>query len=364
MKTITFAASFLIVMSATTALSQVKSVTAANDSAANATRARVLKKDVRANGNTGISPHAPILQARANDLAESAPFRRAAVPASKRPEKLPAVSSSPGPALSNKGTESLSTSGVSTPAVSPVSTQIYRVSSQDVLDIQLAGNPTRESTLFTVLESGELEYPFAGAPFKVAGLTTGEIAGLLRQRIKILENPMVIVNIRDYASHHVTITGFVAAPGRKSLRREAVPLFALLAEALVLPEAAQATIIRQGSPALVADLKDPKQAATLVATGDVIKVSGLPPAPTDFFFIGGAINSAGQKPYHAGITLSQAILASGGTAANAGDRVRVSRVGATRRLVTAEHNLGRILSGKIPDPVLQKGDRIEVLPAY
>ena len=41
---------------------------------------------------------------------------------------------------------------------------------------------------------------------------------------------------RDYAaSHAVTVTGFVSAPGAKTLRREAVPLYAILAEALVLP---------------------------------------------------------------------------------------------------------------------------------
>ena len=99
-----------------------------------------------------------------------------------------------------------------------------------------------------------------------------------------------------------------------------------------------------------------------MAAGDIIKVSGALPAPTEFFFIGGAINSPGQKPYHDGITLTQAILASGGTAANAGDTVRVSRLGTTGRLITEEHNLRKIQSGNIPDPVLQKGDRIEVAP--
>lgn len=359
MKNITIAASFLLAMFATTASSQVKSVAGLNDSPTSASNARVLKQDGTTKDNTAISLDVPTLQARANNPAESA--RYAAVPAGRIPEVTPSGLNSDKPTGSNNATTSLSTS-TSSPALSAASTQIYRVGSRDVLDIQLGGNPMRESTLFTVLESGELEYPLASAPVKVAGLTTAEIASLLRQQIKILENPTVIVNVRDYASHRVAITGFVAAPGRKSLRREAVPLFTLLAEALVLPEAARATIIRQGRTVVVADLKDPQQAATLVAAGDIIKVSGALPAPTEFFFIGGAINSPGQKPYHDGITLTQAILASGGTAANAGDKVRVSRRGANARLITEEHNLRKIQSGNIPDPVLQKGDRIEVVP--
>jgi protein involved in polysaccharide export with SLBB domain len=241
--------------------------------------------------------------------------------------------------------------------------QVYRVGVRDVLDIQLSEHAGRSSTLFTVLEGGVLEYPFAGGPIPVAGLTTSEIAVVLRQRIKIFDNPAVTVNVRDYASHAVTVNGFVAAPGTKTLRREAVPLYALLAESLVLPEATRATITRQGRAPIIVDLKDANLAATLVVPGDAIKVSGLPAGPTEFFFIGGEIKSPGQKAFSAGLTLTQAIMASGGTSAAAGSKVKVSREGADRLLVTEEYNLRKILSGKAPDPLLQKGDRIEMTDA-
>ncbi len=85
-----------------------------------------------------------------------------------------------------------------------------------------------------------------------------------------------------------------------------------------------------------------------------------PVETNDFFFIGGEINSPGQKPYHAGLTLTQAILASGGPSSTAGSQVRVSRQGADGRLVSTQYNLRSIQSGKIQDPTLQVGDRIEV----
>jgi protein involved in polysaccharide export with SLBB domain len=241
------------------------------------------------------------------------------------------------------------------------STQVYRIGPNDVLDIQLAGNPSRKSTLFTVLDGGLLEYPLAGNPIPAAGMTTSELAAVLRQRIKIFENPVVVVNVRDYASHTVNVTGFVAAPGTKALRREAVPLYAMLAEVAALPEAARATISRQGRPTMNLDLKDPNHSATLVVSGDVIKVLGAPPPPTEFFFVGEGLNSPGQKPYHSGLTLTQAILASGGIRMSAGSRIRISRQRADGRLVNEDFDLRKIQSGKIPDPDLQKGDRIEII---
>jgi protein involved in polysaccharide export with SLBB domain len=193
-------------------------------------------------------------------------------------------------------------------------------------------------------------------------MTTSEIATTLRKKIKLFEDPAVVVNVRDYASHTVTISGFVAAPGTKTLRREAVPLYALLAESLVLPDAARATITHSGNTIAI-DLKDPTLSAALILPGDVIKVLGPAPGPTEFFFVAGEVKLPGQKPYHSGLTLTQAILAGGGATNGAGERVRVSRQGTDGRLVTEEFNLRKIQDGKLADPLLQKDDRIELAAA-
>jgi protein involved in polysaccharide export with SLBB domain len=239
--------------------------------------------------------------------------------------------------------------------------QIYRVGVGDVLDIQLQNNASPESTLFTVLSGGMLEYPLAGSPLQVSGMTTSEIATTLRTKIKLLEDPTVVVNVRDYASHAVTISGFVAAPGTKTLRREAVPLYALLAESLVLADASRATVTR-ASGTISIDLNDPNLSATLVLPGDVIKVLGSA-AVTEFFFVAGEVKLPGQKAYHSGLTLTQAILAAGGATNVVAERVRVLRQGTDGRLVTEEFNLRKILDGKIPDPLLRKDDRIELTAA-
>lgn len=239
--------------------------------------------------------------------------------------------------------------------------QIYRVGVGDVLDIQLNNNSSQESTLFTVLNGGMLEYPLAGSPVRVTGMTASEIATTLRTKIKLFENPAVLVNVRDYASHTVTISGFVGAPGTKTLRREAVPLYALLAESLVLPDAAFATVTRATGTVSLA-LNDPNLSATLILPGDVIKVLG-PAAATEFFFVAGEVKLPGQKAYHSGLTLTQAILAAGGATNTTAERVRVSRQGTDGRLVTEEFNLRKILDGKLADPLLHKDDRIELTAA-
>lgn len=386
MKNAVFAAIVLSASLTMTASGQVKSVAAANNqptsktatgtrtssqtpnhTSPDAVRARALGQDSKAVPAGTIVASGTLragLTPGFNNHAEAARSRRVTTSAS-----IPVDSSTKAVDNSRIGTGNLKPSSttpqpsntvtaVSAP-IATASTQVYRVGVKDVLDIQLSDHPGGNSTLFTVLEGGLLEYPLAGGPIAVAGLTPPEIAALLRQRIKIFDNPAVGVTVRDYASHAVTISGFVGAPGTKVLRREAVPLYAVLAESMALPEAASATITRPGRAPIVVDLKDANLSATLVVPGDAIKISGMP-APTEFYFVGGEIVSPGQKPYHQGLTLTQAILASGGTTTNAGSKVRVSRQGTDGRLSAEEHNLRKIQTGKTPDPVLQKGDRIQV----
>jgi polysaccharide export outer membrane protein len=80
----------------------------------------------------------------------------------------------------------------------------------------------------------------------------------------------------------------------------------------------------------------------------------------DFYYIAGhTIGYPGQKAFQPGITLVQAILAAGGLARDGA--VELSREGADGHLTTTKLNLKEIKSGKIQDPKLQPGDRIEVL---
>ena len=232
-------------------------------------------------------------------------------------------------------------------------TLIYRVGVGDVLDIRVLDVATRESTLFTIMKNGQIEYPLLAAPIRVAGLTSDEVARRLAAEIRVLENPRISVNVRDYASHTVLITGAVDSPGRKVLRREALPLFALLAEASPRADATTVTLNRNGKESTLS-LGNNNHMSTLVISGDLVKISS---PPKEFIYVGGDVASPGEKEFHSGMTLVQALLASGGARTT---KVTIAKRTADGLLNTREYDLQQINQGKTPDPILEAGDRIEV----
>jgi protein involved in polysaccharide export with SLBB domain len=220
----------------------------------------------------------------------------------------------------------------------------------------------REATLFTVLSNGTIDYPLAGEPTHAANLLPEEIGARLAAALKrrgIFDRAQFQITVREYVSHTVMVSGLVDQPGQKVLRREAVPLYVVLAEASLRAEAGRVLVIsRSTGKTKTLDLADSNSLSELVSHGDVINVQ---PRPREFFYIGGQIGAPGQKDFTPGMTLTQAILASGGLArADKKVRVAVSRQGADGRLVTTEYALAEVEAGQVPDPRIQPGDRIEV----
>jgi protein involved in polysaccharide export with SLBB domain len=246
-------------------------------------------------------------------------------------------------------------------AASPILTDIYKVGIGDILDIRFLNSPTiTRSTLFTVVAGGMIDFPVAGGPIMVAGLSTEEIQSRIAAELKrraVEENAQLSVGVRQYASHSVMVTGLIGAPGTRILRREAVPLYVVLAESQLRNDAGRITIMR-GAAHLSLDLNDPMTMNATVENGDVITVTSR---PQEFYYIAGRINYPGQKNFQSGITLLQAILAAGGTAKQNETLVEVSREGTDSRLKTTQYNLKEIKGGKVEDPKLQSGDRIQVV---
>jgi len=239
-------------------------------------------------------------------------------------------------------------------------TEIYRVGVGDVLDIRLLNSARGRSTLFTVIDGGFIDLPVAGGPIQVAGLTAGEIQNRIAAELKrraVEDGSQVSVGVRQFASHTVVVTGLVAVPGTRFLRREAVPLYVVLAESQLRNDAGCVVILRAGTPGLTLDLNDPATLNVNIVSGDVINISGR---PQEFYYIAGRINYPGQKSFQQGITLLQAILAAGGTPGRE-SIIEISREGSSGRLVTTRFNTKEIKLGRVEDPKLQAGDRIEVL---
>lgn len=241
------------------------------------------------------------------------------------------------------------------------SSTIYRVGVGDVLDIRLLNSTTPRSTLYTVVDGGLIDLTIAGGPIVVGGLTTDEIQARIATELKrraVEEGARVSVGVRQYASHSVMVTGLVTHPGAKFLRREAVPLYVVMAEAQMRNDASRITIMRAGTAYRTIDLDDQNALNVLVKSGDVINVTAR---PQEYYYIGGRINYPGQKVFQPGITLVQAILAAGGLMGDSDRVIELSREGADARLTTFTFRLKEIKRGKVQDPRLQPGDRIDVV---
>ena len=252
---------------------------------------------------------------------------------------------------------------VPAPAAAPTEiplTKIYRVGPADVLDVRINDNTASQSTLFTITPAGFLEHPMLAEPLAAGGLTVDEIStkfeGELKRRA-LVQDPKVFVGVRDYASHTILVSGLVKESGPKILRREAIPLYVVVADAQPLPEADHVTVVRnETNETFEADLAQANEMNLLVRPGDVITL--LAPM-TQFVYLGGDVKLPGEKRYRRGLTLTQAINAAGGVTEN-GKEARIGRDDGKGFLVVTRFKLKEIESGKIQDPVVKPGDRITI----
>jgi len=80
---------------------------------------------------------------------------------------------------------------------------------------------------------------------------------------------------------------------------------------------------------------------------------------SQFVYVGGEVTSPGEKTFRQGITLTQVLLAAGAGPTTI-KTVKVARRSGNGLLSTTEYNVRSIQQGKLPDPLLAAGDRIEV----
>jgi len=197
-------------------------------------------------------------------------------------------------------------------------------------------------------------------PLAAGGLTVEEISAKLEEELKrraLVENPRVSVGVRDYASHAILVSGLVKESGPKILRREAIPLYVVVADAQPLPEADRVTVVRnESNETFEAELGKTNEMNLLVRPGDVVTL--LAPV-SQFVYLGGEVKLPGEKMYRRGLTLTQAINAAGGVTGN-GKEARVGRDDGKGFLVVTRFKLKEIESGKIQDPQVKPGDRITI----
>jgi len=323
-----------------------KSLLTRKADAASQTTASVTKSEPRIETAKASQPQSSISQAQAESQAASAPQANA-VEVSMTSTSKPAESIAPTP-------------------IAPIEeislTKIYRVGPNDVLDVRFNdATATEKSTLFTITPSGLLEFPLLSDALPVSGLTVEEISGRIEDELTkraLVENPKVVIAVRDYASHTILVSGLVKESGTKFLRREAIPLYVVVADAQPLPEAARVAVVRNNSNQMYeVDLTQSADMNLLVRPGDVVTVH---PNETQFVYVGGEVKSPGEKTFRRGLTLTQAIITAGGIISKA-KFAQIARDDGRGFLTVTRVKLNEIESGKTADPLVKPGDRIMII---
>jgi polysaccharide export outer membrane protein len=279
----------------------------------------------------------------------------------------------------------------------------YAIGPEDVLDISVfeAQEMNRE---VRVSASGEISLPLLGA-IRAAGLTPRQLETTLEDLLhqKYMKDPHVSVFIREVQSHPVSVIGAVRRPGIFQIRGTKTLLEVLsLAEGLA-DDAGEDVIILRGadrnngtgssfpkpgeaapletmrefggpgttdatnpiSPKVVqVNLKDLLDSTDsrhdpAVYPGDIIKVSRA-----GIVYVVGAVQKPGGFAMKANVKLSvlQAIALSEGLTRTAAKRsARIIRTNEQNGVRTERPiDLGKILSGKSPDPILEPRDIVFV----
>jgi|ERR1051326_6173736 protein involved in polysaccharide export with SLBB domain len=275
--------------------------------------------------------------------------------------KAPAPATSTAETPANATTDATETAKTNAAASELALTKLYHVGPGDVLDVRVNDASSPQSTLFTVTPAGLLEHPLLAEPLHVGGLSVEEISTAFAADLKrraLSESPNVSVAVRDYASHTILVSGLVKDSGTKVLRREAIPLYVVVADAQPLPEAARVTVVRsEANESYDIDLSQPSEMNLLVRPGDVISLQAN---ATQFLYVGGEVKSPGEKTYRRGLTLTQVILAAGGVTPK-GKEARLGRDDGHGFLTVTRLKLKEIETGKIPDPLVRPGDRITIV---
>jgi polysaccharide biosynthesis/export protein VpsN len=93
-------------------------------------------------------------------------------------------------------------------------TERYVLGPGDTFTLEIVGEKDLPQQ-YQVASNGTVDFPYVHT-LKVADLEAQEVARLVRDRLiaeKVLSDPSVVVQVKEYASRHVTLLGQVSKPG-------------------------------------------------------------------------------------------------------------------------------------------------------
>jgi polysaccharide export outer membrane protein len=253
----------------------------------------------------------------------------------------------------------------------PDASRDYQLGPEDLIQITLYNIPPGEAGVtprtmeVRVSHEGKITLPLLG-DVPVTGLTTSALEQWLRGKYdQYLHNPAVGVQVKEYRSQPVTVTGAVRNSGVYQLTGPKT-LIDLLSLAGGLSDRAgnQVHLYRQGPEGrqsyvvdLLALTNNPALVNMPVQAGDVISVQ-----QAGMFFVDGAVRNPGSFALARPYTLTQALSVAGGVSRELADYsgTMIYRRGNGVEAEMLPVDLSAIWAGKASDPRIESDDVIVV----
>jgi polysaccharide export outer membrane protein len=209
----------------------------------------------------------------------------------------------------------------------------YTIGAQDLLKITVFDEADLTNS-YRVDGDGYITFPYIGR-VAASGLTLAELQDRIRGMLAagFLKNPQVRVEIGEFKSQSVLVSGEVRQPGKVTMTGAMTLLEALAAAGSASPSASsELTIAHARRPGDTADaavvrinwknLELGKGTDVTLLDGDIINV---PKAQT--FFITGQVRNGGPFVLEPGTTVQQAIAMAGGLTERGSDRgITITRI--------------------------------------
>jgi polysaccharide export outer membrane protein len=254
----------------------------------------------------------------------------------------------------------------SSPAKAPAAApeEDYLVGPQDVIAVRIYGEE-KLSGKIRIDSDGSFPFEYLGR-VKAEGMTTAQIEAYLTKALAdgYLRTPQVSVEVVEYRSRSVFVTGEVRSPNKYSLQGNSTLMDALTLAGSVTQNAGnwvQITHARQGVEAVgpaasadydlrvnLRDIQTGKAQNIKMRDGDTIFVP-----KAERIFVVGHVRSFVPIVYEEGMTVFEAIAAAGGiTEKGSNSRIEIIRI---------ENGQRKTIDAKQTD-VLKPGDQVNVRP--
>jgi polysaccharide export outer membrane protein len=244
------------------------------------------------------------------------------------------------------------------PQTSDGATSRYLIGSQDLLKITVIDEPELTNN-YRVDSDGFITFPYVGRVL-AGGLNPGDLQDRIKNMLSpaYIKNPQVRVEIDQYKSQSVMVSGEVRQPGKIPMTGAMSVLEALAAAGSPTSAASsELTIARPRKPGADQpdseivrinwkDLQLGKGTDVVLQDGDLLNI-----AKAQTFFITGQVRNSSSYVLEPGTTVEQAIAMAGGLSERGSDR----RISATRTVKGRRVTISLSLSDFV-----QPGDTITV----